>query len=121
MLYTYRASVLQVVDGDTVDVVVALGFDVSIRNRFRLDGVDAPESFGSNASDAGRAAKQYLTDLLPPGTALIVRTVKDRKEKYGRYLAELFLVGADGQPAATSVNQTLLSNGHARPYSGGAR
>jgi len=52
---------------------------------------------------------------------LIVRTVKDRKEKYGRYLAELFLVGADGQPAATSVNQTLLSNGHARPYSGGAR
>ena len=121
MFYVYRASVVHVVDGDTVDIDVHLGFDVTVRSRFRLEGIDAPESYGARASDEGRAAKQYLADTIPPGTAVVVRTLKDRREKYGRYLAEVYLLGADGQPLDTSVNQMLVDAGHARPYSGGAR
>lgn len=121
MLYTYRATVIRVVDGDTVDVDVSLGFDVFTRNRFRLDGIDSPESYGPKASEAGHAAKQYLSDLLSPGTPVIIQTVKDRKEKYGRYLATLFPLDADGTAVATSVNQTLVATGHAKPYTGGPR
>lgn len=121
MLYTYRATVLHVVDGDTVDLSVSLGFEMSYRARFRLAGINTPESYGPDACDAGRAAKQYLSDRIPVGTALVVRTVKDRREKYGRFLAELFYVDADGQALPVSINQALVDAGHAKPYSGGAR
>jgi micrococcal nuclease len=121
VLYTYRATVLQVVDGDTVDLSVSLGFDVSHRARFRLTGIDAPESYGPNASDAGRAAKQQLADTLRVGSTVVVKTTKDRREKYGRFLAEVFLVTADGSPMEISVNQMMVDAGHATPYAGGSR
>lgn len=121
MLYTYRATVLYVVDGDTVDLSVSLGFEMSYKARFRLVGINAPESYGPSACDEGRAAKQYLVDLLKVGTPVIVKTTKDRKEKYGRFLAELFLLDANGQPLAVSVNQTMVDAGHAEAYLGGAR
>jgi micrococcal nuclease len=121
MLYTYRATVIRVVDGDTVDVDVSLGFDVFTHQRFRLDGIAAPESYGPKASEAGHAAKQYLSDLLPPGTPVIIQTVKDRKEKYGRYLATLFPLAAEGAAMTICVNRTLIDAGHAKPYKGGPR
>jgi len=121
MLYTYRATVLHVVDGDTVDLSVSLGFDMSFKARFRLVGINTPESYGPTACDEGRAAKQYLTDTLKVGTVVIVKTTKDKKEKYGRFLAEVFLVGADGNPLDRSVNQMMIDAGHAKAYFGGAR
>ena len=121
MLYTYRATVLHVVDGDTVDLSVSLGFEMSYKARFRLVGINTPESYGPAACDEGRAAKQYLIDLLKEGTPVIVKTTKDRKEKYGRFLAELFMIDTDGNPLATSVNQTMINAGHAKAYFGGAR
>lgn len=121
MLYTYRATVLHVVDGDTVDLSVSLGFEMAYKARFRLVGINTPESYGPAACDEGRAAKQYLVDLLREGTPLVVKTTKDKKEKYGRFLAELFVLDADGQPLAKSVNQTMIEVGHAKAYFGGAR
>ena len=121
MLYTYRASVIKVIDGDTVDLQVSLGFEMYHKARFRLIGINTPESFGKDACDAGRAAKQFLIDLLPPGTDVIAKTKKDKKEKYGRMLCELFLCDAAGTPKDVTVNQTLINAGHAKPYDGGAR
>lgn len=121
MLYTYRATVLHVVDGDTVDLSVSLGFEMAYKARFRLVGINTPESYGPDACAEGRAAKQYLIDTLPTGTHVIVKTTKDKKEKYGRFLAELFLVGDAGLPHDRSVNQMMIDAGHAKPYFGGAR
>jgi len=121
MLYTYRAKVAKVVDGDTVDLDVGLGFEMYHKARFRLVGINTPESFGKDACDAGRAAKQYLIDLLPPGTVVIAKTSKDKREKYGRMLAELYLCDADGNPLKVTVNQMMIDRGHAKPYDGGAR
>ena len=121
MLYTYRATVLHVVDGDTVDLSVSLGFEMSYKARFRLIGINTPESYGPSASDEGRAAKRYLVDLLKEGTPLVVKTTKDKKEKYGRFLAELFMFDEHGQVLPLSVNQTLIGAGHAVAYFGGAR
>jgi len=121
MLYTYRATVLHVVDGDTVDLSVSLGFEMSYKARFRLVGINTPESYGPTACDEGRAAKQWLIDLLKEGSPVVVKTTKDRKEKYGRFLAELFLVNGEGAPTENSVNRMLIEAGHAKEYFGGAR
>jgi len=121
MLYTYRATVLHVVDGDTVDLAVSLGFDMTYKARFRLVGINTPESYGPTACDEGRAAKQYLTDTLKVGALVIVKTSKDKKEKYGRFLAEVFLFDGAGKPLDRSVNQMLVDAGHAKAYAGGAR
>lgn len=121
MLYAYRATVLHVVDGDTIDLSVSLGFDISYKARFRMAGINTPESYGPDACDAGRAAKAFLADLLREGTAVLVKTTKDKKEKYGRFLAEIFILDTSGQPVANSVNQMMIDAGHAKAYFGGAR
>jgi len=120
-LYTYRAQVLHVVDGDTLDLMVSLGFDMHHKTRFRLTGINAPESYGPTACAEGRAAKQFLTDLLPVGTTVVVKTSKDKKEKYGRFLAEVYLLDAKGEVLPQAVNALMVEKGHAKPYFGGAR
>lgn len=120
-LYTYRAQILRVVDGDTLDLMVSLGFDMQFKARFRLAGINAPESYGVNACDEGRAAKQFLSDLLAPGMTVMVKTSKDRKEKYGRYLADVYLLDIQGEVVSQSVNGLMVEKGHAQPYNGGAR
>ncbi len=100
--YKYRAKVVRVVDGDTVDTEVDLGFDVKISARFRLLGINAPEK----GTKEGRESKERLSVLLPVGSSVVVQTTKDKREKYGRYLGT-FLV--DGK----SVNQQLVDEGYA--------
>jgi micrococcal nuclease len=100
--YKYRAEVVRVVDGDTVDAQVDLGFDVKLSARFRLLGINAPEK---NTKE-GKESLSRLTALLPVGSSVVVQTTKDKKEKYGRYLGT-FLV--DGK----SVNQQLVDEGFA--------
>ena len=117
-MYEYRATVLHVVDGDTVDLSVSLGFEMKTETRFRLLGINTPESYGPGASPAGQAAKAFVQAALPAGTPLVIRTEKDRKEKYGRYLVTLFVCDAKGVPAATSLNQQLVDRGHAKAYDG---
>jgi micrococcal nuclease len=97
-MYEYAAVVTRVVDGDTVDARVDLGFGISFTERFRLSGINAPETRTRDKTEkvAGLRSKDFLERALGMGfirrPQMMVRTSKDRKGKYGRYLAELILV-----------------------------
>lgn len=89
-LYTYKAHVISVIDGDTLDLDVDLGFNTHLRERFRLMGINAPEIRGAER-ERGLEAKLFVEALLPLGKEVLVHTFKDRKEKYGRWLANIYL------------------------------
>jgi micrococcal nuclease len=110
-MYEYRGTVLSVVDGDTIHADIDLGCDIHTRLTLRLAGINAPEK----ATLEGKAASVWLDAHLPgEPNALLIRTVKDRREKYGRYLAELFVRGV-------SINEAMVLAGYAVPYTGGRR
>ena len=100
--YKYRAEVVRVVDGDTVDATVDLGFNLKLSARFRLLGINAPEK---NTRE-GKESLARLAVLLPVGSSVVVQTTKDKKEKFGRYLGTFLLNGK-------SVNQQLVDEGFA--------
>ena len=111
-MFEYRAVVLRVLDGDTIDVNIDLGFDVWRRERVRLAGIDAPELRDAS----GRTAAAFVSDLMPFGNPITIQTEKPYPhDKYGRYLATVGL--ADGR----SLNNMLIEAGLALPYFGGAR
>lgn len=124
-LYTYAATVDRVVDGDTAVLLLDLGFDILLRHSCRLYGINAPE----HGTPAGDAAKAYLIALLPPGTAVIVKTQKDVNEKYGRILGTVVIPEKKAVKKtktaavpAVNVNDALVAAGHAKPWDGtGAR
>lgn len=107
-MFEYRAKILRLVDADTVAVRLDLGLDVRIDVTLRLAGINAPEM----STEAGKLAKayaeQWFSKLAPEG--FIVRTTKDRREKYGRYLATVYALTGD------CLNDDLLSDGHATAY-----
>ena len=105
--YDYQARILKVVDGDTCDVIVDLGFRIFIEQRVRLFGVNAPE-MSSTDSARGIAARDWLVAELPLGSSVIIRTAKPR-DKYGRWLATVFVSDAN-------INERLLASGLAEPY-----
>mgnify|MGYP001567954800 CR=1 FL=1 len=111
-MYEYRASVIRVVDGDTVDLRVDLGFGMGLNDRFRLAGIDAPE----RGKPGGSEATAWLTEKFSTRAEIIIKTRKDSREKYGRYLAEIFVLGD-----ATSLNQQMIEVGHVKAYGGGKR
>ena len=110
-MFEYRARIRRVIDGDTVEVDIDLGFHVSLTATLRLAGIDTPEMRGPEQA-AGRAATHYLNALLQkhagPERQVTVRTQKDRTGKYGRYLADLVA-------GNRNLNEALVSAGHARP------
>jgi micrococcal nuclease len=97
---------LRAIDADTVDCRVDLGFRISMEMRFRLTGINAPEL----KTDAGKAAKQRLLELMPIGSEMIVRTKKDRQEKWGRYLG--LFIDSEGH----EVNERMVMEGFATRY-----
>jgi len=103
-VYHYRATVQRVVDGDTVDLVVDVGFRVTVTDRFRLFGIDTPE-LRAPTYEAGHAARLWLENLIG-GRELLVETHKPSTDKYGRWLATLFLDDVN-------VNTALVDAGHA--------
>ncbi len=111
-MYEYHATVLRVVDGDTIDCLVDLGFDVKLSIRLRMAGIDAPE----RGTPGGTEATLWMCNKLSPRSEIIVRTEKDRREKFGRFLAYVFLVGD-----VYSLNQQMIDGGIAVIYSGGKR
>ena len=121
-MYTYAAQTVRVVDGDTADLLLDLGCDVHLKIRVRLYGLNAPETHGiskdSEEYQKGVEAKNFLEQLIED-RQLIVKTYRDRKGKYGRYLAEIWL--REDYPDKPSVNQRLLDGGYAVPYFGGKR
>lgn len=110
-MYEYRAEIIKVVDGDTVDVDLDLGLDVHINVRLRLVGINTPE----HGTAAGDAATKYARYLMPLGSVILVQTRKDQTEKYGRYLA--VVTNAKGWV----VNERMIAKGHAVSYDGGKR
>jgi micrococcal nuclease len=113
--FVYAAQLVRVVDGDTLDLRIDLGFDVGMEGRFRLFGVNAPERHGATFA-AGEAARRLVEGLLAAAgpDRLRVRTYKDRREKYGRYLADVFV--GDAQGRWQSVSTCLLQNQLASVY-----
>ena len=110
-LYHYKAIVRSVYDGDTITVDIDLGMHSWIHEeKLRLYRINAPELTGTTKV-AGRAARDFLRGLVD-GKEIFVETIKDQREKYGRYLAEVWLQNTDG--LWLYVNDLLVQMGHAR-------
>jgi micrococcal nuclease len=113
-MYVYSGEIQRVVDGDTIDVAIDLGFKVVLHERFRLANIDAPETYGPKASEAGRAAAFYLANLLPLGTPIKLKSQKTGK--FNRWIAEVWVLNPDGEVSEKSVNQMMVEDGHATTY-----
>ena len=116
--HIYSAKVVRVVDGDTADAMIDLGFDTWVKKRIRFYGVDTWESRTRNLEEKekGLAAKAYVKDLLENSDEGKFLLKSYGVGKYGRVLGELFVKGND-----TSVNELLKENGHASEYYGGKK
>ena len=127
-MYEYKAKLVRVVDGDTVDAMIDCGFSVFRKERIRLKGINAPESRTRDKEEKkrGLAAKARLKELIREGkNEFMVKTSIDKKGKYGRLLGELFLILKSNNTIKKanikSYNQTLIDEGHATYYDGGKR
>jgi micrococcal nuclease len=112
----YVRKVEGVVDGDTIDVLIDLGFDILFASRVRLAGIDTPESRTKDLAEKalGLEAKEYLKKALKDAKAVVIKTEKmDSSEKYGRILGWVYL---DGN--STSINHELIEKGYAWGYLG---
>ena len=114
----YSCKLVRVVDGDTCDAMIDLGFDTWVKKRIRFYGVDTWESRTRNKEEKvkGLAAKAYVKDLLENSDEGKFVLKSYGVGKYGRVLADLFVKGND-----KSINQLLLENGHAYEYEGGKK
>ncbi|QIG59701.1 hypothetical protein [Dishui Lake phycodnavirus 3] len=117
--HVYRVSTLvKVVDGDTVDVIIDLGFSVFTQQRVRLLGIDTPESRTVDVEEKkyGLLAKKKLSDLCAKATRIELRCPKrDSREKFGRVLGELWVFD---NVEWINANRWLCENGYAVPYTG---
>ena len=107
-MYTYEAKVTRVVDGDTVHADINLGFNVVLRDvSLRLLGINAPE-MKSETQEEGKKSRLRLEELVL-GKTVVLKTHKDKREKYGRLLAEIW----DGD---VDINKKLVAEGFAKTY-----
>jgi micrococcal nuclease len=112
-MYEYCCQVTRVVDGDTVDANIDLGFDISYFSRIRLFGIDTPESRTRNKDEKlrGLLAKDYIVNALANGKQVLVKTALEKKGKYGRVLGSLVVDGLD-------LNQDMITKHLAVAYHG---
>ena len=115
-MYQYKATITRIIDGDTVDCDIDLGFSVTLtKQRIRLHGIDTPESRTRDKVEKkyGLLAKQYLKDFIEKEDShVLIETSKEKRGKFGRILGKL--VNAGG----VCVNDLMCEIGHAVPYSG---
>ena len=116
--HIYSAKLQRVVDGDTCDALIDLGFDTWVKKRIRFFGVDTWESRTRNLEEKkkGLAAKEYVKNLLENSDEGKFLLKSHGVGKYGRVLGELFVKGHE-----QSVNELLKENGHASAYYGGKK
>ena len=118
--YVYRIkSVGRVVDGDTIDADIDLGFDISLTKRIRLAGIDTPESRTRDLDEKklGLDAKEWLKHQLKDSFDTVIRTEKpDSTEKYGRIIGHLYINGEE-----VSLNNQMIAEGYALAYDGGTK
>ena len=128
--YQFPVVITYIVDGDTVDARIDIGFKIIYEERIRLLGLDTPESRTSNKKEKvlGVAAKARIKELIGSANSLpgkrgkkdvILKTSKDGKGKFGRILGEIWVNANTGE--GINVNQTLIEEGHARWYMGGSK
>lgn len=118
MMYEYRCKIVKIIDGDTVDVDIDLGFGVWLKKeRIRLYGIDTPESRTSDKEEKvyGLLAKEFLTNMLNDENGIVLKTKKDKTGKFGRILGELWRTT---NYADRSINQYLIDKHHAVEYLG---
>ena len=116
-MYEYFVKeVKNVVDGDTIDVIIDLGFDILFASRVRLAGIDTPESRTTDKAEKalGIEAKEYLKKHLKDAKSVVIRTEKmDSSEKYGRILGWVYVNGD-----SESLNNKMINDGYAWGYLG---
>lgn len=109
-MYDYRCEIIGVVDGDTVDCVIDLGFTIKMKRRVRLLGINAPEmkqpTFEA-AKQSRLALQMYFNTMMP----VVVHTQLDKSDAFGRVLGTFFV-------GSLNVNQEMINSGHAVPYKG---
>ena len=122
-MYTYKICVLKVVDGDTIDAEIDLGFDIKVKKRVRFLGINAPESRTRDLEEKakGLAAKDRVKQLLEGCDNIQLKS--HGIGKFGRCLGEIMLDKVDGSEKLTivSLNELLINEGHATEYHGGKR
>ena len=119
-MYEYRCTIDRVIDGDTVDVDIDLGFGVWLRKeRVRMYGIDTPESRTRDLVEKkyGLAAKAFVLSFLPVGSTQTLRTKKDDKGKFGRILGE-FVVYDAKKDAWRTLNQIMIDEYYGVEYHG---
>jgi micrococcal nuclease len=116
-MYEYFVKeVKNVVDGDTIDVIIDLGFDILFSSRVRLAGIDTPESRTTDKAEKalGLEAKEYLKKHIKDAKSVVIRTEKmDSSEKYGRILGWVYVNGE-----SESLNNKMINDGYAWGYLG---
>jgi micrococcal nuclease len=112
----YVRKVENVVDGDTIDVLIDLGFDILFQSRVRLAGIDTPESRTKDLKEKalGIESKEYLKKALKDAKSVIIKTEKmDSSEKYGRILGWVYI-----NEDTVSLNDMMINDGYAWGYMG---
>jgi micrococcal nuclease len=111
-MYQYRARITDVIDGDTVHADIDLGCDVHTSLTLKLAGITTP----STVTDEGQKARDFLDQMLSrTDHYVLIKTIKDKREKYGRYLA--FLYQSDPEHSENSINDILVEEGFAKYHS----
>jgi micrococcal nuclease len=113
-MYEYSCKVERVVDGDTIDVVLDLGFDIMYKSRVRLYGIDTPESRTRNKDEKarGKMAAAFLKNCINKGTKVVIQTkLKDSRGKFGRVLGAVIVDGLN-------INEAMVTNYYAAAYFG---
>jgi micrococcal nuclease len=118
--YIYRVKkVIKVVDGDTIDADIDLGFDISLTKRVRLSGVDTPESRTTDLKEKafGLEVKEWFKHKLEGAKDILIKTqLPDSTEKYGRILGNLYI-----NNESLSLNEQMVNAGYAWEYDGGTK
>jgi micrococcal nuclease len=118
--YIYRIrTVNKIVDGDTIDADIDLGFNISLAKRIRLGGIDTPESRTTDLKEKalGLESKEWLKKKLEGAKNILIKTeLPDSTEKYGRVIGHLFI-----NEQTTSLNNQMINEGYAWNYDGGTK
>ena len=121
-MYEYKCKILRVVDGDTVDIDIDLGFGIWMHNeRVRMMGIDTPESRTRDKEEKkfGLASKQFVKDYMPVGSMQVLKTEidrsgEDKKGKFGRILGDFIIDG-------NRLTDKMIEEGYAVAYFGGSK
>ena len=118
--FWYGAKPLKAIDGDTIDLMVDLGFSIHFKMRVRLYGINTPESRTKDLAEKelGMKAKKFTEDWLTGRDWVFVNTIPDKNDKYGRILAKIYSSDNIDDPATACLNVDIIQSGYAREYYG---